>query len=119
MSDVLNPADVEHTIRETADEIAKGVRVVSDAEREARRTRVHYDRAFARAYLDAAGPAHEKRYHAEIDTGAERDAMEIADLAYRHAERQSKALEAKLRAFQSVGASIRTMFAGQSSGVGS
>ncbi len=115
MSDVLNPADVEATIRETADEIAKGVRVVSDAEREARRTRVVYDRAFAGVYLAAAGPAHEKRYHAELGTADERDAMEIADLAYRHAERQSKALEAKLRAFQSVGASIRTMYSGQAS----
>ena len=110
MSDVLNPVDVENTIRATANEIAGNVRVVSNAEREARRTRVVYDRAFAHAYLAAEGPAHEKKYHAELDTKAERDAMEIADLAYRHAERQSRALEAKLRAFQSVGASVRQMY---------
>lgn len=112
---VLNPVDVEHTIRDTADEIARGVRVVSEAEREARRTRVQYDRAFAAAYLEAEGPAHEKKYRAELATKGPRDVMEVADLAYRHAERQSKALEAKLRAFQSVGASIRTMYSGQAS----
>ncbi len=110
---VLNPVDVERSIRETADDIARNVRVVSDAEREARRTRVFYDRAFASAYLAAEGPAHEKRYRAELATGAERDVMEVADLAYRHSERLAKSLEAKLRAFQSVGASIRTMYAGQ------
>ncbi len=113
MSDVLNPVDVERTIRETADEIARLVRTVSDAEKEARHMRVLYDRAFAHAYLNADGPAHEKKYRAEIATGTERDRMEVAELAYRHAERQSRALEQKLRAFQSVGASIRTMYSGQ------
>lgn len=113
-SDVLNPVDVERTIRETATEIAQNVRVVSEAEREARRTRVVYDRAFAAAYLAAEGPAHEKKYRAELATTAERDAMEIADLAFRHAERQSRALDGKLRAFQSIGASVRQMYAAAS-----
>lgn len=110
MSAPINPVDVENTIRETANEIARNVRVVSDAEREARRTRVAYDRAFAHAYLAADGAAHEKKYRAELGTRSERDAMEIADLAYRHAERQARALESKLRAFQSVGASVRQMY---------
>lgn len=115
MSDVLNPVDVERSIRETADEIARMVRVVSDAERDARHKRVLYDRAFAGAYLAAEGPAHERKYRAELGTAGERDLMEVAELAYRYAERQSKALEAKLRAFQSVGASIRSMYSGQAS----
>jgi hypothetical protein len=118
MSDVINPVEVEATIRATANEIASNVRVVSDAEREARRTRVVYDRAFAHAYLLADGPVHEKKYRAELATECDRERMEVADLAYRHAERQAKALDSKLRAFQSVGASIRAMFAGQGSGVG-
>ena len=111
MSEVLNPVDVERAIRETANDIARGVRVVSDAEKEARRTRVVYDRAFAGAYLAADGPAHEKKYRAELATKAERDAMEIAELAFRHAERQSRALDGKLRAYQSIGASVRQMYA--------
>jgi hypothetical protein len=111
MSEVLNPVEVERAIRETANDIARGVRVVSDAEKEARRTRVVYDRAFAQAYLEAEGPAHEKKYRAELATKTERDAMEIADLAFRHAERQARALDGKLRAFQSIGASVRQMYA--------
>jgi len=110
-SEVLNPVDVERTIRETANDIARGVRVVSDAEKQARRARVLYDRAYAQAYLAADGPAHEKKYRAELATVAERDAMEIAELAFRHAERHAKALDGKLRAFQSIGASVRQMYA--------
>jgi hypothetical protein len=119
VADVLNPVDVEQAIRDIANEIARNVRVVSDAEHKARETRVKYDRAFASAYLAAEGPAHEKKYRAELATARERDAMEIADLAYRHAERQAKALDAKLRATQSIGASIRAMFSGATTGFGS
>lgn len=109
---VLNPVDVETTIRQTADDIARGVRVVSEAEAKAREAARAYDRAYAAAYLAAEGPAHEKRYRAELATQTERDAMDVAELAFKHAERTAKSLEAKLRAFQSVGASVRTMYSG-------
>lgn len=109
-SEPLNPVQVENTIRETANEMARMVRVVSAEERKARKAKVEYDRAFAQAYLTAEGPAHEKKYRAELATKTERDAMEVADLAYRHAERQARHLQEKLRAFQSVGASVRAMY---------
>lgn len=118
-SDVLSPVDVEEAIRGAANDIARGVVIVSNAEAKAREAVRIYDRAYAAAYLAAEGPAHEKRYRAELATAAERDAMDVAELAFRHAERTARSLEAKLRAFQSVGASIRTMFSGQMSGVGS
>lgn len=118
MNDVLNPVDIEQVIRETADRIAKGVSVVSNAEAKAREASRSYDRAYAAAYLRAPGPSHEKKYRAELDTEAERDAVDVAELAFKHAERTAKALESKLRAYQSVGASVRTMYAGQLSGVG-
>jgi hypothetical protein len=119
MSDVLNPADVEQSIREAANDIARGVVIVSNAEAKAREATRIYDRAYAAAYLAAEGPAHEKKYRAELATVGERDAMEIAELAFKHAERTARSLESKLRAFQSVGASIRTMFSGQMGGTGS
>lgn len=109
---VLNPADIERSIRETATDIARGVRVVSQAEAEYREKNRLYDRAFASAYLAADGPAHEKKYRAELATTRERDEVDVAELAFKHAERTAKSLEAKLRAFQSVGASVRTMYSG-------
>lgn len=113
MSDVLNPVDIEQAIRTCADRIHNGVKVVTQAEREAREAGRVYDRAFASAYLAADGPAHERKYHAELATVRERDARDVAEVAYKFAERTAKAVEAELRAWQSVGASVRAMYGAQ------
>jgi hypothetical protein len=109
----LNPVDIEGAIRTCADRIHTGVGIVSNAEAKAREASRMYDRAYAQAYLKAEGPAHEKKYRAELLTGRERDALDVAELAYRHAERTAKAIEAELRAWQSVGASVRAMYGAQ------
>jgi hypothetical protein len=110
VSDVLNPVQVEQSIRTLANRIAKGVTVVSDAEAEARKARREYDVAFAHAYMDYTGPAHAKKYWATIQTEAELEAADVAELAFRHAERTARALTEELRAWQSVGASVRAMY---------
>lgn len=112
MSDApINPVAIEDAIRTVAARIADGVmvcdkryRVYLDADRA-------YDAAFAHAYMAHQGPAHEKRYAAELATQPERTARDIADAAYRYADRQAKALQDELRAWQSVGASVRAMYA--------
>lgn len=108
---VLNPVDIENAIRETAERISNSVRVCTvryetflTADRE-------YDRAFAQAYMNADGPAHEKKYTAELATYEERSTRDVADAAYRYADRLAKALDLELRAYQSIGASVRTMYA--------
>lgn len=107
----LNPAEVETAIRDLSNRIAKGVRICAErysAFLEADRT---YDAAFARAYLAATEePAHARRFIAELATKQERANRDVADAAYRYAERQSRALEMELRATQSIGASIRSMY---------
>lgn len=118
MSDVLNPADLEKHIQEISRRIHTGVRVVTDAETKAREQRRLYDRAFAVAYMSHSGPAHEKKYHAEVCTTEHRESAEVAEVAFRHAERTARALENELRATQSIGASIRAMYAGER-GIGS
>lgn len=105
-----NPVLVESAIRDCANRIAKGVQVCSeryaawlDADR-------FYDRAYAQAYLEAEGPAHEKKYRAELATEQERAERDVADVAYRHADRRARALEAELRGLQSVNKSVVSMF---------
>jgi len=110
MSEVLNPVQVEQSIRTLANHIAKGVTVVSNAETKAREARRVYDLAFAFAYMNHKGPAHEKKYQATLDTAAELEAADVAELAYKHAERTARALTEELRAWQSVGASVRAMY---------
>lgn len=113
-TEVLNPVDIEQAIRACADRIHNGVKVVTKAEATAREAARVHDRAYASAYLAAEGPAHERRYRAELATAAERDARDVAEVAFRFAERTAKAVEAELRAWQSVGASIRAMYGAQS-----
>jgi hypothetical protein len=110
MSDVLNPVEVEQHIRELANHISRGVTIVSNAEAEARRARHACDVAFAHAYIAYDGPAHQKRYAAEASTEEERAEADTKELAFRHAERTARALTEELRAYQSIGASVRAMY---------
>ncbi|MFC0546903.1 hypothetical protein [Kutzneria chonburiensis] len=112
----LNPVQIEQAIRTCADRIHRGVVIVSNAEAAARKARRDYDLAYALAYKHSDGPAHERRYAAEIDTAGERAAADDAELAFRHAERTAKAVEAELRAWQSVGASVRMMYGVETGG---
>lgn len=109
-SEPINPVQIEQIIRHIANRIANGVKVCSeryDAFKEAERV---YETAFARAYIDYDGPAHAKKYAATLATQQEREAMDAADGLYRYADRNAKALTEQLRAYQSVGASTRTMY---------
>lgn len=111
MSDVLNPVQVEQAIQGLANRIGKGVRIVSNAYATYLDADRAYEQAFARAYMAHDGPAHEKRYAAELATEQQRAERDKADVAYRYADRTAKALENELRAYQSIGASVRTMYA--------
>lgn len=106
----LNPARIETAIRECAKRIGDGVLECNRRYKTYLQAQREYDQAYARAYLRADGPAHEKRYRAEVATSEERERRDVADAAYKYADRQSKALTEELRAWQSVGASVRAMF---------
>lgn len=110
-TDVLNPVDVEQRIREIANRIAASVAVCTDRYGAFLKADLEYDREYARAFLNHEGPQTEKRYAAELETSPLREVRDLADVAYRHADRLSKALQDELRAYQSVGASVRSMYA--------
>ena len=107
---VHNPVDIERRIEEVSNRIAKGVAVVTAAEREARDKRRAFDLAFAYAYKRAEGPAHERKYAAEIEAMPHREAADNAEIAFRHAERTAKALEKELFAWQSINGNVRAMY---------
>lgn len=109
-SDVLNPVTSEQWIRETSNRIARGVGVVTSAEREAKRLRRAFDLAYAHAYKNAEGPVHERRYAADIAAMPHREAAENAEIAFRHAERTARALERELMAAMAVNSNIRSMY---------
>ena len=111
MPDVISPVAIEEAIRTVADRIANGVKVCDERYRAFLDAERAHDQAFAAAYLGADGPAHEKKYRAELATSTTRAARDTADAAYRYADRQARALNEQLRALQSVGASMRLMYA--------
>lgn len=107
---MLDPVSIEDAIREIANRIGKGVVVVNRRYEEFLTADREYDRAYARAYLDGDFPAHERKHRAELATGEARQVRDVADAAFRFADRTAKALEAELRAHQSLGASVRSMY---------
>lgn len=111
MTEVLNPVDAEQRIQGASDRIAKGVGVVTAAEREAKAKRRAFDLAYAHAYKKAEGPAHERKYTADIASMPHREDAENAEIAFRHAERTAKALEKELLAWQSINSNLRAMYA--------
>ncbi|MCT2299788.1 hypothetical protein M3G04_02535 [Dietzia cinnamea] len=108
--DVLNPTQIETAIRDVANRMAEGVQICSDRYAAFLDADHRFDVAYARAYMQHEGPAHEKKYAAVLATRGERDARDAADVAYRHADRRAKALESELRSLQSVGASLRVQY---------
>ena len=110
MTEVLNPVDAERKIQELSDRIAKGVGVVSAAEREARARKRDFDLAYAHAYKKAEGPVHERRYTADILSMPQREEADNAEIAFKHAERTARALEKELVAWQSINSNIRAMY---------
>ncbi|PPG29671.1 hypothetical protein [Pseudoclavibacter sp. RFBB5] len=114
----VNPVDVENEVIRLSSEIDKGVGIVSARQQEAKKANRDLDRAFATAYLKAAGPQTEKRYRAELETAQLRADAEIAEVSFRHAERQMKALETQLSAWQTVAKSVTQMYGATGPGRG-
>ena len=110
-NDVLNPVSVEQHIREISNRIAKSAAVCNERYAAFLQADHAYDLAFARSYMQYSGAQHAKKYAAELETEDERQARDAADAAYRYADRLAKALESELRAYQSIGASVRAMYA--------
>lgn len=106
----LNPVEIESKIRELSNRIAKGVKVASDLYSEFLAADRVFDAEFARAYLGAEGSIKDKEQSARLESMPEREARDVADAAYRYADRLAKALELELRALQSIGASVRAMY---------
>ncbi len=101
-----SPVAVESKIAECAQRIAKGVKVCADSHRQFLAADRDYDVAYSAAFLSYDGPQTEKKHAAVVATAAEREARDVAEAAYRYADRQAKAIEAELMAYQSISRSI-------------
>ena len=106
----LTPVAVENHIRELSTRIAKSASVCNERYQVFLEADRAFDQAYARAFLAHDGPQTEKRYAADLASLGEREARDVADAAYRYADRLSKALSAELMAFQSLNKSILAQY---------
>lgn len=104
------PVTIEAAMRRAVTRITDGVGKTNAAYRLKLQAAAAYDRAFARAYMAHEGPAHEKRYAAELGTVPERDTRDVADAAHRYAEATLRSLRDELDALRSIGASVRAAY---------
>lgn len=119
---VLNPVEVEEAIRTAADTITEAVNIVTarlDAYRAATRA---YDIAYADAWNkaergDGSRPnENERKYAAVIATASQREAMDIAEVSWKYAERRAKAAELTLSAYQTLSKSVNAMYGAAGTG---
>ncbi|APT85336.1 hypothetical protein [Corynebacterium aquilae] len=109
-NEVLNPVDVEKRLRFLSNEIARFVKISSDAFAEFKRTQREHERAFAQAMLDATGAVEVRKQKARLEVYEYREALDVAEVAHEYAKARAQALRDELRATQSVGASVRGMY---------
>lgn len=107
---IHNPVDIEKKIEETKNRIAEGVSIVSNAEIKAKAARTTADKAFAQAYVASESPAHMRKYEALLATVELREAAEVAEVAFHHAERTAWAINHELGAWQSISKSVVAMY---------
>ena len=112
----LTPVAVENHIRELSTRIAKSASVCNERYKVFLEADRLFDQAYAQAFLAHDGPQTEKRYAADLASIEQREARDVADAAYRYADRLSKALSAELMAFQSLNKSVLAQYA--AAGVG-
>ncbi|RPA65764.1 hypothetical protein EF294_03235 [Gordonia oryzae] len=110
------PVSIEAAINHCANRIANSVSVVNDRYKAFLTADRDFDHAFSQAFLDHDGPQTEKKHAAVVATISLREARDVADAAYRYADRKAKALEDELRALQSVNKSMRSAYS--AAGVG-
>lgn len=110
MNGPLNPVEIEDRIMKLSNRIASGVKVVTDRLKERDEARRNFDREWAACYLSAEGSIKDREQKAHLETMPAREEYDLAEAAYRYADRTAKALELELRALQSIGASVRQMY---------
>ena len=107
----LNPAQCEAWIRRVSERIARGVRIVTDAEKAMLATKRDFDYAFANAFKNAQGSDNLRRQTAVVDAMPWREKADNAVIAFKYAQRTAEGLERELFAAMSINKSVISMYA--------
>jgi len=106
---VGDPAEVERFVEQTKDAIGDAIDILDRAEQDMDDRHRDYDKAYAKALLNASGPQYQRTAIATLDDEVDKakEAWEIARRAFHYAERENRSLEKELFAWQSILNSVR------------
>jgi len=110
MAEVLNPVAIEQAIREAVATVTEGVEQVTirlSAFREAERK---FDLKWAKTYMSSTGPVEQRKQTCIIETEEEKLALDLAEVAYKYADRRTRAAESTLSAYQTLSKSVTAMY---------
>ncbi len=106
----LNPVEIERQLIDITNRISKGIQIFTQRYAEFLEKDREFDRAYAHAYLEADGSIKDKDMKAKLETVEVRAARDVAEVAYKQADKLLKARSEELRAMQSIGASVRQAY---------
>jgi hypothetical protein len=107
---VLNPVEVEQAIRESVNTVAEGVAVVTQRLEAYRAAQWRFDQKWAGTYLTAEGPVEERKQQCVLACADEQAKLDVAEVAYKYAERKTRAAESALSAWQTLSRSVTAMY---------
>lgn len=115
--DLVTPADVEREMIDLTRRIDKAPGVIREHHERVRAARKAHKRAYAIAYATAEGTQMDRKMHAEISTEKEADALDLAEIEYKHVIDTLDSLRAKLRALQSISSLMKASMFGSHGGL--
>lgn len=110
MSEVLNPVAIEQAIREAVGTVAEGVEQVTIRLRAYREAERVFDLKWARTYMSTSGTVEQRKQTCVIETAEEKIALDIAEVAFKYADRRTRAAESTLSAYQTLSKSVTAMY---------
>lgn len=114
----LNPVQVEQHLRELVNRIAKGVRYVSDRQREFDEAERLYKKAVATAYMTAEGSIKDREHSAVLATGEACEARDLAKAKLDYSKDLVRSYRDELSSYQTISAMVRAMYAVSGRGEG-
>lgn len=112
----LYPAQIDQALHEVTNRLSRAPKVITDREAAMLEAKRHYDLAKDIAYKRAEGSVRDREAQANIDTQEEREAYEVAYIAYKYADREARAMERQQSTLQTNAKLTLSMF--NAAGVG-
>lgn len=107
----LNPVSIEKSLLEISNEMSQLIIQARDGYELQLSSQRAYTLAYAKAYMSYEGPAHCRKYAADLATEKELVDRDAADVAFRYIDRMARFLEKKLSAYQTLSQLVKQAYA--------